>query len=259
MISANKISVGEKLAGRPLVDKVSLEVRGGEMLAILGPNGAGKTTLLRLLCNEMEPQEGSILLHGKQLHEYDAAELSRNRAVLSQHNTISLSFEVDELILMGRYPHFNGRPGDKDFYAVHHAMEETGILHLSGRSYNTLSGGEQQRVQLARVLAQIYDVPGACLFLDEPTNNLDLLHQQYVLRLARKLADNGYCVVTILHDINLAGRFADNVLMMKQGRAIALGDPLEVLTCEIIHEVFNIQVKLMHCEEFRCPLVVPVN
>lgn len=258
MIIARNVSAGKRVAGRMLVKNINLEVKGGEMLAVIGANGAGKTTLLRLLCNEITPEEGEVLLHGKPLPAYEPGELARRRAVLSQHNTISLSFEVEELVLMGRYPHFSGRPADKDFYAVQQAMKETGIEHLTGRAYNTLSGGEQQRVQLARALAQVFDVPDACLFLDEPVNGLDLLHQQQALRLARKLADRGFCVVSILHDINLAGRFADKILVMKNGEAVALGDPLEVLNCNIIHEAFNIKVKLMPCEDFRCPLVVPL-
>lgn len=241
-----------------LVKNISLNVKAGEMLAVIGANGAGKTTLLRLLCNELQPEEGIILLGGKPLSDYDPAELARKRAVLSQHNTISLSFQVEELILMGRYPHFSGQPGAEDLLAVGQAMEETGIAHLAGRAYNTLSGGEQQRVQLARVLAQIYNVPGGCLFLDEPVNGLDLLHQQQALSLARDLAGKGYCIVSILHDINLASRYADKVLIMKNGEAIAFGDPLEVVSCATIHQAFNINVKLMPCEDFRCPLVIPV-
>lgn len=258
MIAVRNVSAGKRMAGKMLVRQLSLEVREGELLAVIGANGAGKTTLLRLLCNELEAEEGQILLDGKPLGAYQAEELAQKRAVLSQHNTISLSFKVEELVLMGRYPHFSGRPGAGDFLAVRQALRETGTEHLAGRAYNTLSGGEQQRVQLARALAQLYDAPHGCLFLDEPTNGLDLLHQQQALATARKMADKGYCVVAILHDINLAGRFADKILVMKEGAAIAFGDPLEVLTCDIIHKAFNVQVKLMPCEDFRCPLVVPL-
>lgn len=259
MIEVRNASVGLRSAGRLLVKDVSFSVGAGEMLAIIGANGAGKTTLLRLLCNDLAPELGEIRLDGKPLQEFRSSELARKRAVLSQHHTISLSFLVEELVLMGRYPHFSGQPGPEDLLIVRQAMAETGIAHLAGRTYSTLSGGEQQRVQLARVLAQVYDVPGGYLFLDEPVNGLDLLHQQQVLMLARDLANRGYCVVSILHDINLAGRYADKVLIMKGGEAIAFGDPLEVINCDTIHTAFDITVRLMPCEDFRCPLVIPLT
>lgn len=136
-------------------------------------------------------------------------------------------------------------------------MEETGTDQFANRDYNTLSGGEQQRVQLARVIAQIYDQPQGLLFLDEPTNGLDLLYQQQILVLARNLADRGYCVVSILHDINFASRYADKVLILKKGKRIAFGKPQEVVTCDNIHQAFNIRVRLLNNDEFKCPLVIP--
>jgi len=138
-------------------------------------------------------------------------------------------------------------------------MIETGITHLASRDYNTLSGGEQQRVQLARVLAQIYDAKNACLFLDEPTNGLDLLYQQQMMELARKLANKGYCVVCILHDINFASRFADKIMMLKNGKMVAMGAPVDVINCENIHETFSINVRLLPCEGYNCPLVIPAT
>jgi iron complex transport system ATP-binding protein len=248
-----------RIGKKELLHRLSFEARAGELLAVLGANGAGKSTLMKLLCREVSPNTGEIRFRGINLQQYKLPELAKQRAVLSQHNTISISFLVTELVMMGRYPHFDQVPGLNDIEIVQKVMAETGITHLAGRDYNTLSGGEQQRVQLSRVLAQIYDCPDACLFLDEPTNGLDLLYQQQTMELARRLADRGYCVICILHDINFASRFADRILMLKDGRKVAIGTPLEVITSENIHETFNISVKLMACEGYSCPLVIPAT
>ncbi|SEA44206.1 heme ABC transporter ATP-binding protein [Pedobacter hartonius] len=255
MIIAHELSyhAGKK----ELLHRLSFEAKAGEMLAILGANGAGKSTLMKLLCREISPSHGHIIFRERNLQQYKLPELAKQRAVLSQQNTISISFIVTELVMMGRYPHFDQFPGERDIEVVRQVMEETGITALAGRDYNTLSGGEQQRVQLARVLAQIYDTPDACLFLDEPTNGLDLLYQQQMMELARRLANKGYCVICILHDINFASRFADKILMLKDGKKVAIGTPLEVINHENIYETFNIQVKLMECEGYDCPLVIP--
>jgi iron complex transport system ATP-binding protein len=242
---------------KELLHRLNFVAKAGELLAILGANGAGKSTLMKLLCREIMPSSGHIIFRGKQLQQYKLPELAKQRAVLSQQNTISVSFIVSELVMMGRYPHFEQVPAAWDIEVVRLAMVETGISHLSGRDYITLSGGEQQRVQLARVLAQIYDCPDACLFLDEPTNGLDLLYQQQMMELARRLADRGYSVICILHDINFASRFADKILMLKEGKIVAMGSPLEVISCENIHKTFSINVKLMDCEGYSCPLVIP--
>lgn len=255
MIEVKDISFSA--GGRKLLDRVNVKVKPGEMLAILGANGAGKSTLLKLLSREIVPESGSIKFNQRDLPGFKQAELARLRAVLAQHNTISMAFKVQELVLMGRYPHFTSQPSKHDYEMVRLSMEETDILHLAGRDYNTLSGGEQQRVQLARVLAQIYDVQNGLLFLDEPTNGLDMLHQQNILTTARRMADKGYCVVCILHDINFASRYADNILILKAGKVVDLGPPIRVINCETIHEAFNIKVELMDCGDSGCPLVIP--
>lgn len=248
-----------KAGAKKLLDNLSFDAHKGELLAILGANGAGKSTLMKLLCREIKPAKGNIVINHKALENYRLEDLAKTRAVLSQHNTISISFQVTELVLMGRYPHFQQAPAPADFAIVKQVMEETGITHLASRDYNTLSGGEQQRVQLARVIAQVYDSPDACLFLDEPTNGLDLQYQQQIMELARGLADRGYCVICILHDINFASRFADRIMMLKEGKKVAEGLPIEVINCENIQETFNIRVKLMECEGYNCPLVIPAT
>lgn len=257
MIEVKELSY--RIGKKELLHQLSFNVQQGELLAILGANGAGKSTLMKLLCREISPTSGVINFHGRDIQSYKLPELAKQRAVLAQQNTISISFLVHELVMMGRYPHFDNHPAAADIEIVKLVMEETGITHLNLRDYNTLSGGEQQRVQLARVLAQVYDCKDACLFLDEPTNGLDLLYQQQVMELAQRLAGRGYCVICILHDINYASRFADRILMLKNGRMVASGTPLEVINCENIHETFNINVKLLPCEGYSCPLVIPAT
>lgn len=245
-----------RVGSEDLLRNVSLQARPGEVLAIVGANGAGKSTLLKLLSGELKPAEGEVTLAGKRLSAYRPNELARRRAVLSQHVQVSLPFACEELVMMGRYPHFDGAPQTRDYDAVQRAFAHVGIQEFARRSYLTLSGGEQQRVQLARVLAQVADVPGACLFLDEPTNNLDLLHQHGTLRLARDLARRGYTVVAILHDLNLAAQYADQVLMLRRGEVIAAGTPAEVLTPAHIRRGFGIEVRCLIHSELACPLVV---
>ena len=251
------INAGFKAGKKVLLHNINLEVKQGELLAIIGANGAGKSTLMKLLSGDRKAHSGEILFNDTNINNISSGGLATKRAVLSQHNTISISFSTEEIIMMGRYPHFEVRPKPEDIEIVKTVMAETGVQHLAGRDYSTLSGGEQQRVQLARVIAQIYDVPGAYLFLDEPTNGLDLLYQQQILSIARKLADKGYGVVAILHDINFASRYADNVLILKEGKVLALGSPNEVINTQNVQDAFQVQMILFNANGCKYPFVVP--
>jgi iron complex transport system ATP-binding protein len=255
MIEVKDLSytVGKK----QILNGINFSIEPGKMLAVIGANGAGKSTLLKLLCREIYPTEGQIKFNKKDISSYTVKQQAKLRGVLTQHNTVSVMFTAKELVLMGRYPHFENVPTANDLDIIKKAMAETGTTHLADRDYNTLSGGEQQRVHLARVIAQIYDQPNAFLFLDEPTNGLDLLYQQQILQLARSMADRGYTVISILHDINFASQYADKILILKNGQTVAQGAPIEVVNCENIHEAFSIKVKMMDCEGFKCPLVIP--
>lgn len=251
------INAGYNAGKKVLLHNINLEVKQGELLAIIGANGAGKSTLMKLLSGDQKAHSGEILFNDTNINNISSGRLATKRAVLSQHNTISVSFSTEEIIMMGRYPHFEVRPKPEDIEIVKTVMAETGVQHLAGRDYSTLSGGEQQRVQLARVIAQIYDVPDAYLFLDEPTNGLDLLYQQQILSIARKLADKGYGVVAILHDINFASRYADNVLILKEGKVLALGSPNEVINTQNVQEAFQVQMILFNANGCKYPFVVP--
>jgi iron complex transport system ATP-binding protein len=246
-----------RVGPKSLLQNVSLSARPGEVLAIIGANGAGKSTLLKLLSGNLKPSAGEVVLEGKPLAQWPAAALARRRAVLTQQHTLALAFEVRELVLLGRYPHFGGQPTAHDHAIVAAALDLVGLGHLAGREYPTLSGGEQQRAQLARVLAQVWEAENGFLLLDEPLTGLDLRHQHQTLAVARQLARRGFGVIAVLHDLNLAAQYADQVLLLHQGRPVASGPPAEVLTPDYIHLGFGVEVELLTHPSLGCPLIVP--
>lgn len=229
-----------EIANRALVKDISFSIRPGELMAILGSNGAGKSTLLRMLSGEKKATKGSLKINELEITEYTLADLATKRGVLNQQNIVNMAFTVLEIVTMGRYPHFKNNPGQNDTDIVNEVMKLTGITTFADRAYLSLSGGEQQRTQLARVLAQIWDVPGAILLMDEPVASLDLQYQQQTLAIAKTLSKRGFIVITVLHDINLAAQYADRILMLKKGRKWYDGTAAEVLTPKNIYEVFEI-------------------
>lgn len=245
--------------GKPILKKVNLQANVGELLAIIGPNGAGKSTLIKLLCGEIKAAQQHIVLAGKDLSQYSLKEMALKRAVLTQANDVSVNFTVKELVTMGRYPHFDVNPSTIDLEIIDQALHEMGITHFSDRSYHSLSGGEKQRVQLARVLAQIYESDDAILFLDEPINGLDMQYQQIILDKARQMADRGWTVVCILHDINFAARYADKILILKQGEVKYYGTPSETITAENMLETYQTRVKVLHDPEIGYPFIIPLS
>lgn len=229
-----------EIGKRALVKDVSFCIRPGELLVVLGANGAGKSTLFRMLSGEKKPAKGSVKLHGQEVTDYTPDLLATKRGVLNQQNILNMAFSVFEIVMMGRYPHYSRTPSLIDNKITNEVMQITGVSGFSDRSYLTLSGGEQQRVQLARILAQIWDVPDALLLMDEPVANLDLQYQQQTLAIAKMLTKRGFMVVSILHDINLAAQYADRILMLKNGRKWYDGTVSEVLNEKHIYEVFEI-------------------
>ncbi|SEM00505.1 iron complex transport system ATP-binding protein [bacterium A37T11] len=227
-----------------LLKDVCFSLHKGELLAILGANGAGKSTLIRLLSGEKKPDSGSIRLAGKPIGTYTSTELALLRATMSQQQAVSLDFTAEEIVLMGRYPHYKNQPAPSDRLAVEETMAVCGVGHLAARSYLSLSGGEQQRVQLARVLSQIWDRPGALLLMDEPVSAMDMQFQHQTLAIIRALANRGFMVITVLHDINLAAQYADRILLMKNGRKLYDGTPAEVLNSRNIYTVFSMDVQV---------------
>ena len=238
MLTAEHLTFG--YANRTLINDVSLNIQASEIVIIIGPNGAGKSTLLRLLTGYQKPASGECYLLNKPLSQWSEMQLSKIRTVMLQQSQLTFPFKVKEVVAMGRTPY-----GKTHFdQAVQESMQQTDCLELADRDYRSLSGGEQQRVQLARVLAQLWqpEPTEKLLFLDEPTSALDLYHQQHTLRLLKQLVSKeklGVCC--ILHDLNLAALYADKILLIHQGRIVEQGTPADVLTVEKIHRWYGVE------------------
>ncbi len=250
-------SVTLELAGARILDGVDLSVGPGELVALVGPNGAGKSSLLAVLAGDLAPSSGSVEL-GTELGsapvgEHAARDLARLRAVLPQQQTLSFGFRVDAVVRMGRTPWYRTSRDADDDRVVADALERTDMTALAERLFPTLSGGEQARTTFARVLAQETPV----LLLDEPTAALDLRHQEALLELARGIAREGAAVVVVLHDLSLAAAYADRVCVLEGGRIRADGPPAEVLTGELLSEVYQHPVEVVRHGDAL--LVVPVR
>ncbi len=231
-----------------------MDLQPGSMLAVVGPNGAGKSTLCGVLAGDLLPMEGEVQVCGRDVSETKPAILARLRSMFTQQTHIRFPFTVREVVMMGRLPHIPRwrSPTETDFAAVEDAMKQVQILHLADRVYPTLSGGEQRRVSLARVLAQ--DTP--VILLDEPTNALDISHQQLVMSLCRRLGDEGRSVLAVLHDLNLAAAFADHAMVISEGRVVTTGRPEEVITPHLLSEVFHHEVIVIPHPKTKKPVVL---
>jgi iron complex transport system ATP-binding protein len=255
MPSLEARSVSYRVGQETLLDRVSLAARPGEVLAIVGPNGAGKSTLLKLLSGDLPPADGDVLLDGRPLAGFGTRDLALRRSVMPQQTLLQFAFTAFEVVLMGRSPRAGSRRGesDRDYEVVWECMTRTDSASLSGRIYPTLSSGEQQRVTLARVLAQEAPV----LLLDEPTASLDIRHQELVMQIAREAASAGGTVLAVVHDLNLAAGYADRVAVLSHGRLAACGAPAEVLTDVLLSDVFQHPITVLKHPLRDCLLVLP--
>jgi iron complex transport system ATP-binding protein len=227
---------------RPAVDSVSLDVPAGACTAVLGPNGSGKSTLLRLLLGTLSPASGSIDLDDRPVARWDRPEIARAVGVVPQGEEAAFPMSVRELVAMGRYPHLGPwrREGDADRRAVERAMRRCDVLSLAHRPVSTLSGGERQRARVARALAQ----EPAALALDEPTAALDVSHEMAIFELLRELGRGGTTVLLVTHNLNLAARYADRLVLLDRGAVAATGTPAEVLTRETVERVYGWPVRI---------------
>lgn len=255
MLEATKITYAHRKFS--ILEGIDVSVSPGELLVIVGPNGAGKSTLLSVLANELGKGNDPVLFKKKTFKQWDDKELAHNKAKFSQSNTADIPLSVTDVVMMGRYPYFNSVPNKSDHEAVAKATEETDVAHLTGRDYNTLSGGEKQRVHLARVLAQLdNDVQNKLVFLDEPLNNLDVLHQHRILHTVKNFTERGNTAVMVLHDLNLAAQFADRVMLLKKGKIVAHDVPGKVFTREIISTVYNFPCTICPNPVNQNPLII---
>ncbi len=237
-----------------LVRNASFSLKSGEILAIIGPNGAGKSSLLKAI-------EGSLTFQG----EINIAELAeetklraRQLAVLPQHSVLNFPFTVAEVVELGRIPHASGK--QRDLEIVAEALELMDISYMAERRYPDLSGGEKQRVQLSRVFSQIWEpdplFPNRLLLLDEPSSALDLGHQHHLMRAIKQFAERGVGIVMVMHDINLAARYADSLLALLCSEQIAFGTPKDVIIEPTMERLFGLPVEVLLSEEHQSPVVV---
>jgi iron complex transport system ATP-binding protein len=245
MISVENITC--RSGNKVLLEDISVTFEPGKLNLVIGPNGAGKSTLVKAMCRHVNVVSGRISFGGRDLRELTDAGLARMRAVLSQSVELTFPLKVSEVVMMGRYPHFTSRPGSRDISACDAAMEFFSISDLSERDYMSLSGGEKQRVNFARVIAQIWGVTGESryLLLDEPLTFLDVQYQfQFIRKMQELLEDKNLTIVGIVHDLNLAARFADKIVLLHKGRLHAAGTVEEVITAANIKAAYGLEPRI---------------
>ena len=227
------------LGGSQILNGVGMEARDRELVGVIGPNGSGKSTMLKCVYRVLQPTGGAVYLDGKPLLEHSTRESAKKIAVVAQHNYYNFDFSVRDVVLMGRAPHKRAldRDSAEDFHIVEEALDTVGMLAFANRSFSTLSGGEQQRVILARALAQ--QTP--CLILDEPTNHLDIKYQLQLMDLVRSLDRT---VIAAIHDLNIAAMYCDRLYALKEGRIVGQGAPRELLTPEFIRSVYEVDAEV---------------
>lgn len=253
MIQARNITFSS--SGKQILRPVSLSFDKAELVVILGPNGAGKSTLLQLLAGLFKPTSGEITYADRDLNAWDITELARQRSYLHQHNTVFGAFTVEDIVEMGRYPYFDMKPSKKDQQLVEQTITDMELHSRRKQVYQTLSGGEQQRIQFARAILQLQDTENEdldkkVLFLDEPLNNLDLHYQYSLMWQARnKIVDKGGVVIAVLHDINMAYQFADRILILKDGNLVVDDATEEALDPKVLGTIFDIEVQKISISE----------
>lgn len=255
MIRFDAVAARYPGAAQRAVDEVSFEARRSTLTAVVGPNGSGKSTLVRALIGRVGVESGRIAVDDRHIGDIGRDEMARRVAIVAQREELTFPSTVAEYVAIGRYPHLGlwHAPGARDGEVIDDAMRVAGIIPLRHRRVDALSGGEWQRVRLARALAQ----GGDAVVLDEPTTFLDIAHQYEVLELCSRLHAEGRTLVAVLHDLNQAARYATNLVVMKEGRIVAEGDPRRVLTAALVEEVFGLPCVIIRDPEAGTPLVVP--
>lgn len=223
---------------------IDINLGNKEFVGVIGPNGSGKSTLLKCLYRNLSPSSGSIFIDNIEIGKISTRESAKKIGVLAQHNHHSFDFTVLDMVLMGRSPYkkLMDRDTKEDYDIVYEAIDKVNIRHLANRSFNSLSGGEQQRVILARALAQ----KTKCLILDEPTNHLDIKYQLQLMEIVKNL---GIEVIAAIHDLNIATMYCDKIYVLKGGEIVAYGTPKDVLTKELIKEVYDVDAKVIKDED----------
>ncbi|WP_051416665.1 heme ABC transporter ATP-binding protein [Asinibacterium sp. OR53] len=242
-----------------LLQDISFEVQPGTFTIIMGMNGAGKSTLLKLLSGIHHPSTGEVLLEGQSLCAIQTNQLALKRAVLTQQQQLSFNMTAEEVTMMGRYPYIKPCPSPLDKEIVQNSMQRMGITHLAKRYYHTLSGGEAQKVQMSRVLSQIGSATAdnpKILLLDEPVSHLDIQYQYQFLDVTKQLTNEYVTVIAVLHDINLAIRYADHILFLKKGQLVHKLEEPASINSNIIQDVFGIHTSIISHPETHDPVIL---
>lgn len=240
----------------PVLKNLSLDVQRAEFIGILGPNGSGKSTLLKLLGGILQSDSGNVLFKDKELHDYKRKILAQSIAWIPQEHPMVFPFQVAEIVLMGRHPYLSPLTfeGQKDYEIAERAMETTETTHLSSRPFNEISGGEKQRVMLASAITQ---EPEAML-LDEPTTALDIKYQLEILKILQRLnRDNGMTLVLAMHDLQLASKYCNRLILINKGQIVKDGTPDQVLQKEILESVYDVRIKIFRDEEDGSVMISP--
>ncbi len=237
----------------PALRDVTLSVGDSEILTLLGPNGSGKSTLLKCINGILRPHRGVVMIDGRENTRIGRREIARMMSYFQQQGGRPLPLTVFEITLLGRKPYMSWTPDREDLKKVTDALKLLKIEHLATRYFTELSGGEAQKVRIATAIAQDPEI----MLLDEPTSNLDLRHQLEIMQIVRTLTRHGVTAIVAMHDVNLASRFSDKIVMLKEGRVIGMGKPKEVITPKNMKLVYGVRAVIHHT--FRYPLVTPVE
>lgn len=259
MIKAVNLFV-EVLDNICLLEDFEIEIDSGYLYTIIGKNGAGKSTALKAISGDIKASKGTVYFDDSCLNQINLNEIAKKRAILSQKVTLQFDFRVHEVVALGRTPHSGFFNSINDQKIIYECLEMVDAAHQINRNYITLSGGEQQRIQIARALAQIWthlkEKKPSYLLLDEPLANLDVAHQHEIMCLLKYLCKNNVGILTIIHDLNLAAQYADIVYVLKNGKTIAKGSPFDVFTEDIISNAFDHPMSVVPHPKIQCPLII---
>ncbi|MGW3418005.1 ABC transporter ATP-binding protein [Streptomyces phaeochromogenes] len=254
-LAAKGVTVG--YGGRIVIDELDVAIPPGVITTVIGPNGCGKSTLLRTLSRLLKPTRGTVVLDGDDIVKLRTRDVAKKLGLLPQAPVAPEGLTVSDLVARGRHPHQSWlrQWSSDDVAVVERALAMTGVSDLADRPVDSLSGGQRQRVWISMTLAQGTDL----LLLDEPTTYLDLAHAIDVLDLVDDLHESGCTVVMVLHDLNLATRYSDNLVVMREGAILAQGHPRDVITAELLHEAFGLRAKVIDDPVGDRPLIVPIG